>query len=887
MGFLNRLRALILRGTRERDLDDELSFHLEMRTRELTEAGISPAAARRAALRAFGNQGIIKEDTRWSWGFGSFDRFRQDLIYAFRVFRKARAFTATVIVTLALGIGANTAIFSVVYGVLLKPLPYPSADRLVVILQGRTSGIERQLQDSWPDIESARARTQTLDGITVYLHDDMTLNSGSYAQSIFACTVSNDFFPVLGVRAALGRLFLPEEQERHDHVVILSDSLWRRVFNSDPGIIGRSIRLNGKLYTVVGVMPPAFSFPRIGYNSTTQAWLPMPADAWSRYGSPGSRNVSALARIKPGISLSAVRAEMEAISSGLEESVPEDRGWKFEAVPLLERAGGNAVAILVVFGAALFVLLIACANVANLMLARVATRRREVAIRAAIGAGRRRIIRQLLTESTVLAVIGGLLGLIVASVGIGVMRSLAPKELPRIEDWTVNQAVLIFNLTISIAVGVIFGLIPALQISSPRLTSAFLEGGSATRTGFRVLRNSAGSVLISTQVALSIVLLIGAGLMTRSFQRLTSVELGFNPASAATFWVSLKGEKYAGTAGREPFYRKALEQVAACPGVQTVGVSTFLALSAYAACDFRLEGWGDQEGIDEADRPGAAFKAISPGYLDAMGIPIFDGRPFTSADDTTGATPVALVSLSFARRYFAGTTPIGKRIQIQWGDNRPWREIVGVVGDVRDESLTREPEDEFYIPVMQDAPPAEFVFIAHIEPSKLGGAPDAFRAAMTAVDKDVPISDVQTLSDLLSDKVAEPRFQMGLMGAFSVLALMLTAVGLYGILNYLVAQRTHEIGIRVALGAPRRRILILVMRHGITMVIAGVAAGLCGAWCLTRFISTMLFQITPTDTVTFVAVSVLLLVVACVAVYLPARRAATLDPLLAVRYELQ
>ncbi|HEY6330017.1 MAG TPA: ABC transporter permease [Blastocatellia bacterium] len=883
MSWMIRLRALLHRGERERDLDDELTFHLEMRTRENIEAGMTPAEARRAAERSFGNRGLVKEDTRASWGFGFLEKLKQDAIYAFRMYRGAPGFTLAVVITLALGIGANTAIFSVVYGALLKPLPYRNPSQLIAIYQTKPSRGQVVTADSWLDITDARNGSTTMEGIAVYLPMDATLTGMGYPEQIDAYLVSDDFFSALGVKPVLGRTFLPEEQHRHDQVIVISYSLWRRLFNLDRGVIGRNVDLTGKVYTIVGVMPEGFEFPATDRPRKTEVWAPMAAETWAKYAGRGSRNVSVLGRIKDGVSLVAARAEMDAISTRLEQAYPQDQGWKFELVPLLDSAVGEVrPAILIVFGAAALVLLIACANVANLMLARASARRREVAIRSAIGARRARIVTQLLTESTILALAGGLAGLAAAVGGVKALRVIAPKYMPRVEDWSVTAEVLVFNLAVSLVVGILFGVIPALQTSRQPLPAAFLEGGTATRPGFGIVRNRARGLLVAAQVALSIVLMVGSGLMVRSFKRLTTVPLGFNPDGVLTFWISLPGEKYKSDSSRRSFYSSAAEAINRIPGVRETGASSFLSLEGYATTDFEIEG-APKPGPDESR--GAGYRAVNAAYFGAMEIPILYGRPFNGSDAAPDAPAVTIVSQSFARHYFPGEDPLGKRIRINWGGDPPSREIVGIAGDVRNKGVESEDTDEFYVPMIRTDAPSSFCFVLRMDKKQPAGTVAALRHAIAAVDKDQPISSVETMNEIFSDTVSEPRFRMELVSTFSLLALLLTAVGLYGVLMYLVTQRTHEIGVRVALGAERRRILFLVMRHGIVMVLAGIFAGLAGAWWLTRLISPLLYEVEPTDAVTFASASLVLLAVACLAVYLPARWATRLDPLAALRYE--
>ena len=700
------------------------------------------------------------------------------------------------------------------------------------------------------------------------------------AEQILGARVQNSFFHTLGVVPFLGRVFLPEEhQEGHDQAAITSYSLWERRLGGDPKVLGKTVTLDGKPYTIVGVMPDGFHFPGTEPPAKTDLWLPWSAPASGFF---LSRDVDAIARLKPGVTLARARVEMDAIAERLARAYPADKGWRFDLVPLLEsKVGAVKHAILVLFAAVGFVLLIATANVANLLLARATGRRKEMAVRAAIGASRSRIIRQLLMESVLLALAGGALGLILAFWGVDLVRALAPRNIPRLADVCINRPVLLFTIAASLAVGLLFGIAPAVQASRVSLQAAFKEGFTGASGGWGLLRhNRSRNLLVISQVALSLVLLTGAGLLIKSFLRLTSVHLGINPDHVLTFWVYLTADKYSTPSARLNFYQQTLDRVRSLPGVESAGVTSFLPLSGYAATSFTIT---ERPAPPKGQEPQAGYKAISPEYFHVMQIPLTQGRNFTDHDGP-GAPPVMIVDRTFVERFFPHEDPLGKRLHLHWGHEPAWREIVGVVGDVRDIGLNAAPPPEFYVPLSQAwvTPSLSFVVRTRSKPLSLASA---VRHTVFEVDKDQPISELETMDQIFSNVVSQPRFHAMILGIFSIFALSLTAIGLYGVLSYAVTQRTHEIGIRMALGARRKEVLGLVIRQGMMLAGAGMALGLVGALLTTRFLSAMLYAVQATDAATFGAVALLLAAVALGAAYIPARRATKVDPMVALRYE--
>jgi putative ABC transport system permease protein len=873
---MRRFRRLFHKAQMESELDRELRSHLEQQIADYVAAGMSDEEARRRAQLEFGGLDRVKEECRESRTGHFVETLAQDVRYGLRMLRKSPGFTTVAVITLALGIGANTAIFSVVNGVLLKPLPYRDPSRLVRIYQNDLRHGRVRMMDSAVDLSIAREQASALQDIGFYQEWDATLTGVDEPEQIADTRVSPGLFSILGVTPVAGRTFLPEEhQSGNDHVVILSYSLWRRLFNGEPGAIGKTVTLDGNACTVVGVMPPGFHFPRTDLPIMTEAWLP-----WSETPEQESRNkdVAGIARLRQGISLNKSRLEMDTISDRLGRTYPDDVGWKFELVPLARAvAGDSRLPILVIFGAVSFVLLIACANVANLLLARAASRQREMVVRAAIGAGRLRLIRQMLTESLLLSFAGGIVGLAVAICGIRVLRSTAPTDIPRLADVQVSGTVLLYTLAASILVGLLFGLVPALQVSKSPLQTGIRNAVMTTQSKGRY--RSLNRFLLVSQLALSLVLLAGAGLMARSFLLLTSVNLGFQPNNVLTFWTGLSGEKYRAPESRISFYQQTLDRIEAVPGVESAALATSLPLTGPTEVSVQIEGRPTPRQDDEMS---VAYQAVTPGYFPVMRIPLIEGRLLWESDVKT-APAVVVVNRTFVRRFFPNEDPLGKRIRISMGGAN-FREVVGVAGDVREAGLDRDPVPEVYLPLFQAwiAPEAAYLVRTRGEPLSLA---QTIQREILLVDKNRPIALIQTMDHVLSDVSAQPRFRTDLLGLYSLLALVLTAVGLYGVTAYSVAQRAHEIGVRMALGARPRDIARLFLGEGILLAAAGITIGVAGALGLTRFLRSLLFEVKPTDPLTFIGVAVVLGLVAIAASGIPARRAVRVDPMVALRYE--
>ncbi|HEX8072779.1 MAG TPA: ABC transporter permease [Pyrinomonadaceae bacterium] len=809
--------------------------------------------------------------------------FGQDVRYGLRTLRKSPGFTAVAVLTLALGIGANTAIFSVVNAVVLRPLPYSEPERLVVPW-GEKASLEHHTVVSYPDFADWRAQTQTLEGVAAYNQGGTLLwNDTGEPEPIRGASVSADLFPLLRVRPHLGRAFTNEEDRAGAApTVVLGYDLWQRRFNADPRIVGRQIRLGSAGATVVGVLPPGFRFPVPAQK--TEFLRPLAVALGERTTRRGSYSLRVVARLKPGVAAGQAEAEMRAIGARLEQQYP-DEGFRLGArlVPLYEEVvGGVRSSLLVLLGAVGFVLLIACANVANLLLARAAGRYKEIAVRTALGASRGRVVRQLLTESVLLSVVGGVLGLLLALWGVDLLVAASPLDIPRLKDVGLDTNVLLFTAGVCVLTGLLFGLAPALQATKVDVQAALKEGTRGATGG--AARGRTRGLLVVTEVALSLVLLVGAGLLGRSFMRLREVNPGFEPQNVLTTGISLARTKYPNEDAQRQAFEQIVARVAAVPGVEAAALIDPLPLSGSSSANTFVI--GGRPVPAPADKPSANYRAISADYFRALRIPVLRGRAFT-AQDAAKAPPVIIVNDWFARRFFPNQDPLGQRIMIERDPSegqQPWREIVGVVGDVRHESLTEPGGSEYYVPFAQE-PAAYMDLVVRAAAADAPGLGAAVRDAVREVDREQYVPAVTPLTRLLAESVARRRFQLLLTGLFAAVALALASVGIFGVTTYTVAQRTHEIGVRMALGAQARDVLRLIVGQGMRLILAGVGLGLAAAWALTRVLAGMLYDVTPTDPATFVGVALLLSLVALAACLIPARRATRVDPLVAMRYE--
>jgi predicted permease len=871
------------------DLDEDIRDYLERETQDNIERGMLPEEARYAVLRKFGNVARVKEETWEVWSFVRLEQLWQDIRYGARQLRRNPGFTAVAVLTLALGIGANTAIFSVIEAVLLRPLPYRDPGQLALLAdpQDRVDGAFL-----YKDLINWRSETRTFADVAVYYKNTgfsrVTLTAGDEAESVQGAFVSANLFRLMGVSPLLGRTFTAEEDARSEHVVILSHGLWLRRFGGSHDVIGKTLEINGVSSEIIGVMPESFQFPA----PDQQFWAPITTNpGWNdralttnidpRHAGSFYARWQAVARLKPRVSVPQAQAEMTAIFRRTEQADPDrNRGIGIQIVPLGVNLSGNTRrGLTVLFFAVLFVLLIACSNVANLALERGAGRDREMAVRTALGAERRRLIRQLVTESTLIAGFSGFLGLVLAAAGVHALVALAPPDIPRLHEAGLDTGVLAFTLGISLFAAIVFGLVPALKASR-------VDIGESLKSAGRTLSGATGSLrmqglLVVTEFALALILLAGAGLLVRSFLAVEAIDPGFEPQHVLTMRVTWpSGTPDFVRAGQ---YAQVLNRVRSLPGVESAGgISDLFEMGPPKILGLRsVEGRAPEP--REQWTP-LIWKSVSGDCFQALGAPLLRGRYFSAADGPDSSL-VAIIDQGAARRYWPGEDPIGKRFKGQdpRGHNDDWLTVIGVVRDMRRSGRERQPTPHVFEWYQQsgDVPP---FLVLHTtgDPRALA---DSLHSAVRAISETAVLSPVTTLEQQLSDQLSPRRFQTWLLGLFSLLALVLATVGIYGVLHYSVARRTHEIGTRMALGAQKREVLTMVVGRGLKLALIGVAVGTAGALALTRFLASLLYGVKPTDPVTFIAVSLILVGVAFAACYVPARRAATIDPMVALRYE--
>jgi putative ABC transport system permease protein len=808
----------------------------------------------------------------------------QDLRYGARMLLKQPGFTVVAVIALALGIGANTAIFSVVNAILLRPLNYKDSERLVQVYHNYPK-LDLKASVSASGYSHYRDHCESFEAIGAGTGWPVNLTDSGDPERLAGMAVTHTFFSTLGVEAARGRLFSAEEdQPGRNQVVVLSDALWKRRFGADPNLIGNTIRLNGENYNVIGIMPPDFQFGR-ELGQILELYSPI-AFTPQQLDPEGWRNefLFVLARLKPGVTLERAQAEMDTIAANVREQyfgggdANDPSSWGLLLRSMRENVVGEIrPALLVLLAAVAFVLLIACANVANLLLARAALRQKEIAIRSALGAGRGRVIRQLLTESVLLAIVGGGLGLALAYWGIGALISINKEGIPRSSEIGLDGRVLFFTLGISLLTGVLFGLFPAWQTSKTDLHAVLKEGGrsGSARRGVRGL-------FVVAEVAAALVLLVGAGLLLKSFQKLQEVDPGFRPDHLLTMQVALPATRYKERQQIDAFYEQALEKIKALPGVESAGVCTSVPMSGSGSSgSFSIEGRTVAPG--EMSPWGNRWFAGST-YFQTMGIPLLKGRYFDDRD-VRDAPQVAIIDETMERKFWADEDPIGKRISFQRDEQgKPiWREVVGVVGHVKQKGLDGESPVQYYLPHRQFSVAGVFLVArTNTEPSSLAAA---VRGSIQQVDRELPVFRVTTMERMVADSMTQRRFAMTLLGIFAVVALILASVGLYGVMSYSVTHRTNEIGIRMALGARVTNVLAMVVGQGMKLSLAGVGIGLAGAFALTRVMRTLLFGVSATDPLIYTMVALLLAGVSLAACYIPARRATKVDPMVALRYE--
>ena len=810
----------------------------------------------------------------------------KDIRYGIRGLAKRPGFTAIAIITLALGIGANSAIFSVVNATLLRPLPFKDPDRIVMVWGyiPKFAHTTDKLPSSSGNYLSLIKETQTFQHLAAFRQWSWQLTHSGEPEQLQGVRVSTNFFEALGASTALGQAFTPEQdREGAAPVAIISNRLWQREFGADKNVVGKTLTLNGRTATAVGVMPRDFEFPGganlipgLQFATKNDIWMPLAMTEQERK-NQGSLNLALLGRLKPGISINQAENELRSIETSLPLGTI---GYTVNLVPLQKQMVGNIQRLLLVLlGTVAFVLLIACANVANLLLARASSRQKEMAIRGALGAGRLRIIRQLLTESMLLSSLGGLLGFLVASWGTPLLVSFIPEKVPRIHEIKVDLRVLGFALAISILTGIVFGLAPALQASRIDLNESLKESARGTTGGLR--QNRLRAFLIVTEVSLAVILMIGAALLTKSFVRLLDVKPGFDPSHTLTMEVSLPtlpSSKYANEQEQAAFFQQVLERLNNSPGVTAAGAVLSLPLTgAEESTDLFIEGRPKPSADQRAE---ADYTAVTPDYFRALQIPLLKGRQFTDRD-SKDAPGVIVINEALAHRYWPDEDPLGHRLTV--GFEKSPREIVGIVGNIKQSTLSAEARPAMYIPHLQ-LPTGGMAIVIRTNGDPMSLAATA-RAQVHAVDQNIPVTNIRTMDEIFSTSVEQQRFSMLLVGVFGALAVALAAIGIYGVMGYTVTQRKHEIAVRMALGARTNQVLKLILKDGLVLAALGVVIGLVGAFALTRLMSTLLFEVKPTDAQTFITVSAILIFVALRACFVPARRATKVDPLVALRYE--
>jgi putative ABC transport system permease protein len=880
----DRIRALRQRETVINDIDREMRLHLELQVEANIKSGMSPAEAREKAMRSFGNLNRAVDAAYDVKGGGIFETLAQDIRYGVRMLAKHKAFTLIAVITLALGIGANTAIFSVVNELLLRPLPYRDADRIATVWEVTPEG-RHQNTTSRANYRAWREQSTSFQYIAAFTDQRLNLTGTGEPEELSVQLATPELFKILGVDPLLGRTFLPDDDKADQPAVaVLSYGLWQRRFSGQNNVIGQPITLNDEAFTVIGVMPPNFQFhikQRSGTGRPAELWsiLPMPVGGNANQ---RGRFLGAVARLKDGVSVDQAAAELRTIHARLSDEVPQyNKNYTAEVLPLREQFFGNVRRPLwLMLGAVGFVLLIACANVANLLLSLATSREKEIAVRAALGARRTRIVRQLLTESLLLALLGSVIGLGFAWLGIKALVTISPRDLVSLQTVGLNVTVLAWTLGVSVLTGTIFGMAPALHISRLNLNDSLKEGGkseSAQAGGSRRLR----SALVVSEIALAVVLLASAGLLIRSFIRLQQVDRGFTTDNVLTMVIRLPEARYPQDPQLVQFFSQALERVRQLPAVRSAGIVNFLPLYGGLGSNTGFKILGQPE-PPPGQGPSTDVRVADSGYFGTLGIPLLRGRNFSDSEQRE-AKHVILINEALARKHFPDQDPIGQRLDVGMFEKPTPAEIIGIVGNVRYDSLIDEAPPAVYFP----HPDLAYPFMTLVV--RTDGEPTAIAPAVQreirALDPNQPVSDVRTMNQVMSEWVARSRFNTLLLGLFAGLATLLSAVGIFGVMNYSVALRTRELGLRLAVGAQPRQVLLLVLRQGLELTIAGVVLGLVAAFALTRLLSGLLFGVAPVDVTTFTSISLLLVIVSLLACYLPARRAMRIDPLRALRYE--
>ena len=888
-----RFRSLFRRGTVESSLNDELRFHFDHQVQKLIAAGVPLAEARRRARLALGTADHIQEEFRDASGVRFLETLVQDIRFALRMLRKSPGFTAVAILTLALGIGASTAVFSLVDAALLKPLPFPHAERIVFPWRLPKHGVNLGF-DVYPwgrlDFLFFSQQSKTFDALGAFLSDSFNLTGTGEPERLNGLRVSTGFFPSLGVSPALGRTFTDQEDRLGNaHEVVLGDALWRQRFGADPSILGRSIDLNGVPYAVIGVMPRGFVFPRANempdvftFAPQTQLWVPLALDRRSAPIPYESDELAVVGRMKPGVTIAQAQTDMDVMGKRLEIGRRNGEGWFNSIVTPLTRqaAGDTRQPLLLILAAVGVVLLIACSNVASLLLTRSLNRTREFTVRAALGAGASRLIRQSLTESIVLAIVGGATGVCLAELVVYFVKTFGPSSIPRLSETGLDVRILLFAFGVTFFTGVLFGLAPALSTARENLVESLKDGGQ--RAGSNLSTQKTRNSFLVSQIALALVLVVAAGLLTRSLYHLLAVNPGFRAERSLTFELSLPAAKYSDQTHIVSFYQEALRKLRAIPGVQAAGITELVPLDG--ATESTAIRFFNAPRLTASDVQMANYTMVSSGYFAAVGTPILRGRPFLDSD-SANSPPVTIISSAMADKYWPGQNPIGKQVAPA-GAAFPLATIVGVTADVKRLSIRESPPPEMYVPYTQKVWPSLLTMDAILRTTEDPASVTASaRDAVHSIDPDLPIAKVRTLANIVSTSMTEPLFSALLLAAFGGLALLLATIGMYGVISYSVAQRTQEIGIRMVLGAGPRSVFRMVLGQGARLAVLGIAMGLAAALAVTRVMSSFLYGVRATDPLTFTAVSLLLLGVALLACFLPARRAMKVDPMVALRHE--
>ena len=883
-----RLRALFQKNVMDLELSEEIQFHFENEIEKYRHAGMSEDAARRRARLVFGGQEKIREDCQEVRGVSFLEATIQDLRYSLRAMRKNPGFFSIAVLTLALGIGASTAVFSIVNTILLKPLPYPNANRVIMLWrEGPLAGVG---DFPWaPDEYNFLAKTATaFQNLGAFKKDSFNLTGSSSPALLEGVRASAGFFPALGVSPALGRTFTTEEDKPgHNHVAVLSNRLWQSRFGGDAGIVGKTVDLNGYPYTVIGVMPASFTFPNqdgipplLDLPKETQLWVPMALPAVA--GGPSELGV--IGQLKPQGTLGQVEQDMKAFERRLEEQTPQEKGWSSSAVPLTQQAVTDARSpLLLLLGAVSVVLLIACANVAGLTLNRSLGRRRELTLRGALGARRGRLVRQLMTESLLLALVGGLIGIFFGEASLYLVKRFGPDSIPHLHEAGLDLRVIAFALGITLITGVLFGLAPAAGATRMNMVEALKEGGQ--RSGGSAAAPRIRNALLIVQIAMALVLVIAAGLLVRTFYSMLRSDAGFDAAHVVTFELPLPTSKYADTGRMAQVYRQVQQRLQSVPGVQSAGLASVVPMGgAPDGGSLRLP---EYPATNSSERPFANYSFASPSYFATIGTPLLRGRDFSDAD-TLNSVHVAIINSSMAKKYFRGENPIGKQVGV--GPAKvPMRTIIGVVADIKHASLREDSDPEMFVPYTQNEirvwPSMQTMQFAVRTRTDQTAITESVRQAVHAIDPDLPVAKFATLATLVDISMTAGRFSMLLVGSFGFLALVLASIGMYGVISYSVMQRTPEIGVRMALGAQRSQIFLMILRQASRLAAAGIVVGLITALGATRLMTRFLYGVQPADPMTFAAVSLLLAGIAFLACYLPARRAMKVDPMVALRYE--